>query len=66
MLTLSQVRLTLKWAQGHGTDNTQVVGAIPVPPLELSFRVLSEFTVQLPGPHPLQTPHKLLWVIPKK
>lgn len=30
MLTLSQVRLTLKWAQGHGTDNTKVVGSTPV------------------------------------
>lgn len=63
---LSQVTLILKWAQGHGADNTKVMGSIPAPPLELSLRVLSELTVQLPGPHPLPTPHKLLWVIPKK
>lgn len=66
MSTLSQVRLTLKWVQGHDADNTEVVGSMPVPYLELFLRVLSELTVQLPGPHPLHTPHKLLWVIPKK
>lgn len=58
MSTLSQVRLTLKWAQGYGAYNTEVVGSMPVPHLELFLRVLSELTVQLPGPYPLHTPHK--------
>lgn len=44
----------------------RVVGSTPVPPLELPLRVLAELPVQLPGPHPLHTAHKLLWVIPKK